>query len=151
MANIRRIKKEAIDLSKDPPRGVSAGPKNATNLHKWVATIEGPQGTPYAGGLFQLDIEITQKYPFEAPKIRFVTPIYHCNISRNGEICLDILKDQWTPSLTISQVLLSLSSLLNDPNPDDPLVPDIARQYKSNRLEHDRTAAEYTRKNALNI
>ena len=91
----------------------------------WMATIMGPAESPYEGGIFNLSICFSKDYPFKPPTIKFITPIYHCNVIM-GLICLDILKDQWSPALTISKVLLSICSLMDDPNPIDPLVPEIA-------------------------
>eukprot|EP00979_Chaetoceros_neogracilis_P010174 scaffold2395_cov283-Chaetoceros_neogracile.AAC.11 len=109
----------------------------------------GPDDSPYSGGVFFLDIHFPADYPFKPPKVHFTTRIYHCNINSNGGICLDILKDQWSPALTISKVLLSICSLLTDPNPDDPLVPDIAQLLKGDRQRHDSTAREWTSKYAM--
>ena len=133
MAAIKRITKELQDLGKDPPSSCSAGPTNSDNLFEWTATIMGPSDSPYTGGVFFLQIHFPPDYPFKPPKINFQTRIYHPNINSNGSICLDILRDQWSPALTISKVLLSICSLLTDPNPDDPLVPEIAHIYKTDR------------------
>jgi len=115
-------------------------------MFTWQATIMGPGDSPYQGGVFFLQIKFPTDYPFKPPRIQFNTKIYHPNINSNGGICLDILKDQWSPALTISKVLLSICSLLCDPNPDDPLVPEIAHIYKPNRTEYEKTAREWCRK-----
>eukprot|EP00695_Tsukubamonas_globosa_P000739 TRINITY_DN164_c0_g1_i1.p1 TRINITY_DN164_c0_g1~~TRINITY_DN164_c0_g1_i1.p1 ORF type:complete len:148 (-),score=17.54 TRINITY_DN164_c0_g1_i1:92-535(-) len=145
---LKRITKELQDLQKDPPSNCSAGPVGSELFH-WQATIMGPPDSPYAGGLFFLNIQFPTDYPFKSPKCQFTTKIYHPNINSNGSICLDILKDQWSPALTISKVLLSICSLLTDPNPDDPLVPDIAHVYKTDRARYEATAREWTRKFAM--
>jgi len=106
----------------------------------------GPPQSVYQGGIFFLDIVFPQDYPFNPPKVTFQTRIYHCNIASNGAICLDILKDQWSPALTISKVLISITSLLTDANPDDPLVQSIANQYVTSRKLHDETAREHTKR-----
>merc|ERR1712003_462921 len=106
----------------------------------------GPPDSPYQGGVFFLNINFPADYPFKPPKVHFTTKIYHCNVNSNGSICLDILKDQWSPALTISKVLLSISSLLTDPNPDDPLVPEIANLYKNDMAKYVEVAKEWTSK-----
>eukprot|EP00294_Goniomonas_avonlea_P014665 CAMPEP_0114561044 /NCGR_PEP_ID=MMETSP0114-20121206/11792_1 /TAXON_ID=31324 /ORGANISM="Goniomonas sp, Strain m" /LENGTH=156 /DNA_ID=CAMNT_0001746649 /DNA_START=60 /DNA_END=530 /DNA_ORIENTATION=- len=143
----RRLQKELADISLDPPCNCSAGPKG-DNLYEWVSTIKGPVASPYSGGTFFLDIHFTADYPFKPPKVVFRTKIYHCNINSSGAICLDILKDNWSPALTISKVLLSICSLLTDPNPADPLVANIAQQLLTDRELHDVTAADWTKKYA---
>lgn len=144
---LKRIQKELSDLNKDPPTNCSAGPVGDDLFH-WQATIMGPEDSPYAGGVFFLNIQFPSDYPFKPPKVQFQTKIYHCNINANGAICLDILKDQWSPALTISKVLLSISSLLTDANPDDPLVTDIATLYKHDRIKFEQTAREWTQRHA---
>ncbi len=109
----------------------------------------GPDDSPYQGGIFFLNIQFPTDYPFKPPKITFNTKIYHCNVNSNGSICLDILKEQWSPALTISKVLLSICSLLTDPNPEDPLVPEIASILKCNKAKHDQNAREWTNKYAV--
>ncbi|CAE8687184.1 unnamed protein product [Polarella glacialis] len=144
---LRRIQKELTDLGNDPPANCSAGPVG-DDLFNWQATIMGPPDCPYQGGVFFLNINFPSDYPFKPPKLQFTTKIYHCNVNSNGAICLDILKDQWSPALTISKVLLSISSLLCDCNPADPLVPEIAQVYLKDRAKHDASAREWTQKYA---
>ncbi|KAJ9449425.1 Ubiquitin-conjugating enzyme E2-16 kDa [Diplonema papillatum] len=145
---LKRIRKEYSDLQKDPPANTSAGPVSEGDMFTWKATIMGPEDSPYQGGIFFLNIHFPTDYPFKPPRLQFTTKLYHPNINANGGICLDILKDQWSPALTISKVLLSICSLLTDPNPEDPLVPEIARLFKSNRPQFEATAREWTKKYA---
>jgi len=145
---LKRINKELQDLGRDPPAQCSAGPVGDDLFH-WQATIMGPPESPYQGGVFFLTIHFPTDYPFKPPKVAFTTRIYHPNINSNGSICLDILRSQWSPALTISKVLLSICSLLCDPNPDDPLVPEIARIFKTDKDKYAELAREWTRKYAM--
>ncbi|XP_063968787.1 ubiquitin-conjugating enzyme E2 D1-like [Lytechinus pictus] len=145
---LKRIAKELHDFQKDPPASCSAGPVN-DDLFTWQATIMGPSNSAYESGIFFLNIHFPSDYPFKPPRVAFTTKIYHPNINSNGSICLDILRSQWSPALTISKVLLSICSLLTDPNPDDPLVPDIARIYKTDKIKYNKTAREWTNKFAM--
>lgn len=140
----KRINKELEEFNKDPPMNCSAGPVNDDIFH-WKAVLMGPSDSPFEGGVFHLNIHFPSDYPFKPPKVTFITKIYHPNINSNGIICLDILKNQWSPALTISKVLLSISSLLDDPNPDDPLVPEIANLCKTNLEAYKANARKWTK------
>jgi len=141
-------------------RNVAAAPKRAVMMQFLAAiiyifacvrqaTIMGPRDSPYAGGCFSLRIQFPPDYPFKPPKLQFTTRVYHPNINEHGGICLDILKDNWSPALTISKVLLSICSLLTDANPNDPLVPEAAHLYKSNKARFNQIAQEWTQKYAM--
>ncbi|KAF7684753.1 Ubiquitin-conjugating enzyme E2 D1 [Astathelohania contejeani] len=123
-------------------------PVDEANIFEWYGVLRPPADSVYAGGEFEIKITFPSDYPFKAPKIVFITKIYHPNINSNGVICLDILNDNWSPALTITKVMLSLVSWLDDPNPDDPLVPDIARTYVTNRDLYRQRAREYVLKYA---
>lgn len=107
--------------------------------------ILGPPDTPYEDGKFLLDIVIPETYPFNPPKVKFVTKIWHPNISSvTGAICLDILKDQWAAAMTLRTVLLSIQALLASPEPDDPQDAVVAQQYKEQPDAFLRTAKHWT-------
>jgi len=144
MSAVRRISRELLEIQREPLSNCSAGPIHENDLFHWEGTIIGPEDSPYAKGIFKLKIDFPADYPFKPPKITFLTRVLHPNINMNGSICLDILRDNWSPALSISRVLLSISSLLTDPNPDDPLESDVARLYKTNRGQFDRLAREWT-------
>lgn len=145
----KRLFYEWSQIKTENISNITAGPINEDNITIWEATIHGPEGTPYEGGVFLISMAFPEKYPFSPPKLRFKTPIYHPNISRYGDICLDILKDAWTPILNITKVLLSVCSLLSDPNPDDPLEKSIALQYIKDRDKYNRMARNHTYTHAI--
>ncbi|KAK4486684.1 hypothetical protein RD792_006743 [Penstemon davidsonii] len=124
--------------------GISASPSE-DNMRYFNVMILGPSQSPYEGGVFKLELFLTEEYPMAAPKVRFLTKIYHPNIDKLGRICLDILKDKWSPALQIRTVLLSIQALLSAPNPDDPLSENIAKHWKTNEVEAVETAKEWTR------
>ena len=140
---IKRLEREIQNLQKEDISNVSFQ-QNEGNILEWKAVLLGPFGTPFEGGTFHVSISIPAKYPMEPPTVIFKTRIYHPNINSAGHICLDILKDNWSPALTISKVMLSICSLLSDPNPNDPLVPDIANIYKNDKELYIKNAREWT-------
>lgn len=148
MAYQKRLTRELGILKSNPPENCSAGPRNPDDLRIWDATIMGASGTPYSGGIFKLEMVFPNDYPFKPPKTSFKTKVFHPNISSDGSICLDILRDQWSPALTISKLLLSICSLMADPNADDPLAPDAANLYKNDMPAYEQKAREWTNKYA---
>ncbi len=146
---LKRIQKELIDLQKNPIANCSASPHDEKDMYHWQATIMGPDDSPFAGGLFFLNIHFPTDYPFKPPKCNFMTRIYHPNINLEGRISLYILYSDWSPALTISKVLQSIYSLLTDPDPDMPMAPETAHIFKIDRPRFEATAREWTRKYAM--
>ncbi|KAI0036372.1 ubiquitin-conjugating enzyme/RWD-like protein, partial [Vararia minispora EC-137] len=141
----KRIHREIADLKKEDLGMISLGPKSDDSPFIWKARIPGPEGSVYCGGFFEAEIILPPDYPFTAPKVNFLTRIYHMNISERGNVCIDILKHNWSPALSVFKVVLSLSSLLTDPNPSEfLLLPSIASAYIKNRAFHDQTARQWT-------
>ncbi|GAA6056969.1 hypothetical protein JCM3770_001991 [Rhodotorula araucariae] len=134
-------------LVSDSPPGISATP-HEDNLRYFDVVISGPDSSPFEGGKFKLELFLPEDYPMAPPKVRFLTKIYHPNIDKLGRICLDILKDKWSPALQIRTVLLSIQALLSAPNPDDPLANDVASHWKENEKDAMRVSREWTQKYA---
>ncbi|CAB9499634.1 conjugating enzyme E2 [Seminavis robusta] len=146
MASQGRIVKELAEVGKDDKvSGIKAVPVTEGDLRHLKGTIPGPQGTPYEGGIFEIDIVLPKQYPFEPPKMKYITKIWHPNISsQTGAICLDILKDQWSPALTIKTALLSLQALMCSAEPGDPQDAEVAKMYMGDRKKFDSTAKFWT-------
>lgn len=148
MALPTRIIKETEKLQKEAPPGISALP-TPENPRYFKVMVAGPPSSPYEGGLFNLELFLPEEYPMVPPKVRFMTKIYHPNIDKVGRICLDILKEKWSPALQVSKVLLSIQALLAAPNPDDPLANDVAEHWKKNEPEALNTARRWTAQYAV--
>ncbi|OII76551.1 ubiquitin-conjugating enzyme family protein [Cryptosporidium andersoni] len=131
----RRILRDFTKLSSDPPEGICGTPLDGDLMH-WDAVIFGPEGTIWEGGIFKLDIKFSEEYPNKAPDIKFITKVFHPNVYINGNICLDILQQQWSPVFDICAILTCIQSLLNDPNPNSPANAEAAQMYTENRLEY---------------
>ncbi|XP_024073707.1 ubiquitin-conjugating enzyme E2 T-like isoform X1 [Terrapene carolina triunguis] len=151
MQRTSRLKRELHLLTTEPPPGIMFW-QNKNRMDDLRAQILGGTNTPYDKGVFNLEVVVPERYPFEPPKIRFLTPIYHPNIDSAGRICLDVLrlppKGAWRPSLNISTLLTSIQLLMSEPNPDDPLMADISSEYKYNKEVFIRNAKQWTEKHA---
>lgn len=144
-ANTKRIMKEARDLknsSECKSKFISIEPVG-NDLVNWKGTIAGPPGTPYEGGIFNLSVQIPPDYPFKPPHVTFKTKVFHPNISSDGSICVDILKSSWSPALTLDKVMLSISILLESPNPDDPLDSSAASLFKKDKEGYNKKVKEF--------
>merc|ERR1711998_549870 len=134
-ATMAATKRLGMELSKVCPRlkpGFSAGPKG-DNMLEWNAVIPGPAGTPFEGGVYELQLAYPPDYPFKPPGITFVTPPYHPNFNENGTVCLDLITNAWAPSVKINLLLEALYNLLADPQPGHALSVEIAEEYVNNR------------------
>ncbi|UJR24761.1 hypothetical protein I4U23_006135 [Adineta vaga] len=152
MALLRRLIHHQLEMEKSPPPLCHAQPLDSTNnMTHWVGWIQGSEETPFNGGRFKLAIEFPSDYPFKPPKVKFCTPIYHPNISLKGEICLDILHSQWSPAFTVRSLLIAISSLLNDPNPDHGLNKDALTIYRTDKQKYNETAKQWTTMHAMNF
>ncbi|RLV84126.1 Ubiquitin-conjugating enzyme [Meyerozyma sp. JA9] len=146
MSRVKRINKELEECRQDTHSGISLSLNNESDLTHLTGYFKGPPGTPYEGGVFSVDINIPNEYPFKPPVMKFLTKVYHPNISSvTGAICLDILKDAWTPIYTLKSCLISLQSLLQSPEPNDPQDAEVAKHYLSNLKGFNDTAAYWTK------
>lgn len=150
MAMNKRLAKELQELSN--PETALPFAKSVSlvgdNLNKWKVILIGPDKTPYEKGTFQLDMDIPTEYPFKPPKVKFATKIYHPNVKSDGGVCHEMLNDGWSPQLKLSEVLLMVNQILKEPNPENPLEPEIANQYKADRNAFNKQAKEWTKKYA---
>ncbi|KAJ1656893.1 Ubiquitin-conjugating enzyme E2 2 [Dispira parvispora] len=137
----RRLMRDFKRLQQDPPVGVSGSPQ-PDNIMIWDAVIFGPEDTPFQDGIFRLKLTFDETYPNKPPNVRFVTRMFHPNVYANGELCLDILQNRWSPTYDVASILTSIQSLLHDPNPNSPANSEAAQLYRENRREYLRRVEE---------
>ncbi|KAH9966496.1 ubiquitin-conjugating enzyme/RWD-like protein [Russula dissimulans] len=131
----KRLSNELMTLMMSSSPGISAFPKSDANLLEWVGTIEGPAGTYYSGMSFKISIHFPPNYPYVPPVIKFESPCFHPNVDiASGAICLDILQDKWSAVYSVQTILLSLQSLLGEPNNASPLNTDASNLWESPEL-----------------
>uniref|UniRef100_A0A146LUN9 E2 ubiquitin-conjugating enzyme n=1 Tax=Lygus hesperus TaxID=30085 RepID=A0A146LUN9_LYGHE len=145
-----RIRKEYKEIQNLPPNSQIGAIYIDGDLTHWRGFVIGPEQTPYEGGKFYIDIHIPPDYPFSPPNMKFETRVWHPNVSsQTGFICLDILKSEWSPAITLRTALLSVQALLSAPNPDDPQDGVVAAQYLGDPAGFSKTAREWTCKYAV--
>ncbi|XP_069740825.1 ubiquitin-conjugating enzyme E2 C isoform X4 [Narcine bancroftii] len=130
----KRLQQELMTLMMSGNKGISAFPES-DNLFRWIGTIEGATGTVYEGLRYKLSLEFPSGYPYNPPTVKFLTSCYHPNVDGEGNICLDILKDKWSALYDVRTILLSIQSLLGEPNVQSPLNV-AAAQLWSNQQEY---------------
>lgn len=143
-----RLRIEVKMLRNDPPEGIAATPLDPKCCH-WQASVTGPVGSPYEGGIFYLYIQVPYGYPMSPPVVRFLTRILHPNISRHGDVGIDSVHHNWSLALTISKVLISIQSLLTDPYTAVCMEPELGDMYVRDRQRFEALARSWTWRYAM--
>jgi len=139
----RRLMRDLRDLTQNPVEGINAAPVSADNIFQWNAILDGPADSLFEDASFVLTLKFPQDYPNHPPDVKFVTRVFHPNIYMDGSICLDILQHRWSASLDVSTLLVSIRSLLTDPNPASPANSEAANLYQNHRRDYERRVREY--------
>ncbi|KAL3091364.1 hypothetical protein niasHS_007157 [Heterodera schachtii] len=152
------LQKQLNELTRNPVDGFSAGLVDESNLYKWQVFIMGPPNSPYEGGNFRAELVFPKDYPLRPPTMRFVSRIVHPNIDRDGNVCISILhepgddrfgyekaSERWLPVHTVETILISVISMLSDPNFDSPANVDAAKTHRENPTEYRRQVARCVR------
>ncbi|CAO1941954.1 unnamed protein product [Urochloa humidicola] len=142
---IMRIRRELRKIWVDPPAFCRPGASPVTDLLHWEVVIDGPDGSPFAGGTFPVDVDFVGHYPFQHPKITFKTKVYHPSIDSEGEMMLDIFQYNWSPAMTVHKLLLFIVSVLYDPMLDGHRVNDEVNDvYESDAELYEQMARAWT-------
>ena len=150
MSSTRRLGKEAGEFAKASDLEWCSAEPDSDDLFKWNACVTGPEGTPYEGGIFNLQLVFPGNYPFKPPEVKFMTQVYHPSVKKDtGEICGDIIKGDWKPTHNVKYILMLIRHLLQNPASETPLEAEIGQLYLTNKEEFETKAKEYTKKYAM--
>lgn len=133
----KRLLKDLSAIKNSSEKTIFASPLE-NNIFLWVAIILGPENTPFEDGTFNLVLIFDNTYPQNPPKVKFLSEMFHPNIYKNGELCLDMLKNRWSPSYDVLGILISIQSLLNDPNIKSPANLEAADLFENNKFEYNK-------------
>ncbi|KAF2651883.1 ubiquitin-conjugating enzyme [Lophiostoma macrostomum CBS 122681] len=155
----KRLFKEYRGLSSDPPEGIMAGPVSEDDMFLWEAFIQGPEGTPFEGGVFPAELKFPKDYPLAPPTMRFLVDVWHPNVYANGNVCISILhppgddphqyeqaSERWSPIQSVEKILISVMSMLAEPNDESPANVDAARMWREKRADYEKIVKENVRK-----
>ncbi|XP_015676547.1 ubiquitin-conjugating enzyme E2 G1 isoform X1 [Protobothrops mucrosquamatus] len=159
-ASVNRLGGSPNELNKNPVEGFSAGLIDDNDLYRWEVLIIGPPDTLYEGGVFKAHLTFPKDYPLRPPKMKFITEIWHPNVDKNGDVCISILhepgedkygyekpEERWLPIHTVETIMISVISMLADPNGDSPANVDAAKEWREDRNgEFKRKVARCVRK-----
>jgi len=157
-AALRRLMAEYKQLTLNPPEGILAGPVDEENFFEWEALITGPDGTCFEGGVFPAKLTFPSDYPLSPPKMKFTCDLFHPNVYNDGRVCISILHapgddptgyesraERWSPVQSVEKILLSVVSLLAEPNDESPANVDAAKMWRENREEFNNKAVRLVR------
>lgn len=156
---LKRLMAEYKQLTLNPPEGIVAGPKSEENFFEWEALVTGPEGTSFDGGVFVTELIFPTDYPLSPPKMRFISDMFHPNVYVDGRVCISILHtpgddplgyesatERWSPVQSIEKILLSVVSMLAEPNDESGANVDASKMWRENRAAFNETAKKLVRK-----
>ncbi|KAI9659773.1 MAG: Ubiquitin-conjugating enzyme E2 7 [Trizodia sp. TS-e1964] len=155
----RRLTREYKALTTDSPDGITAGPVDESDYFVWEALIQGPDGTPFEGGVFPATLTFPKDYPINPPTMKFNPPLFHPNVYASGLVCISILhapgpdpnhyekaEERWSPIQSVEKVLLSVMSMLAEPNDESPANVEAAKMWRDHRPLYEERVREEVRR-----
>ncbi|XP_064394756.1 ubiquitin-conjugating enzyme E2 G2-like isoform X1 [Halichondria panicea] len=156
---LKRLMAEYKQLTLNSPEGIVAGPKSEENFFEWEAMISGPEDTSFEGGVFITELVFPPDYPLSPPKMRFISEMFHPNVYQDGRVCISILHtpgddplgyetaaERWSPVQSIEKILLSVVSMLAEPNDESGANVDASKMWRDNRQQFNEIAQTLVRK-----